>query len=445
MNRSIQKFINFLNEFRRQFEKSIISSLTNNVEGLINSGNVGKVIIKLRKFEKSKVSIQGIFNELDNLTRILSESKEERLQKKEIFGDFPILSVYLEHSDLSDREKYNVIAYFIEKNIESGFLEEDSYTLDGRKLMNHKFKTISSEKVMRMLYDGSLNEFMNRDDEECTVLELQQREEIYENRDLFIKDISDIISHNKVLYERIVNKYTNYTLEDVVIGLEVLKLLGASPEILESVKKHLIFNYEKRLQSETELSEISEIEVCLRLLKQDEEKINKIKETVKTRKKELTQKSEQVQQEIEIQQATKKYLTDKEYKEMKKHIRQVYDAYNMKLLKAVTYEELIHIVSLMLQIDMNEFEIIRFISLAYQEMEETVPSYEDTIAKLNYYYNCEQLETLNSYYEEVKNSIGEDNNFWQNEYLKELKTLTSSIPNGYKYEIEEARKLYQIN
>ncbi len=152
------------------------------------------------------------------------------------------------------------------------------------------------------------------------------------------------------------------------------------------------------------------------------------------------------------------YLTvdssTKEYKLIFREIMEMYDIQDHKIIRALTKDEIIYLVSLMLKINIPEIEIRKSIqNINWHGIE----AYNNPVTEFN--YNYEKIER-NSAIVEVEIAIRnikeyiqamimpEDDteySFWKNQIEEELKKIRNILNQDDTYELEEGRKLNRIN
>lgn len=134
-----------------------------------------------------------------------------------------------------------------------------------------------------------------------------------------------------------------------------------------------------------------------------------------------------------------KYISDKDYKHILKEIKKYYNPNTGELvMNGITNEQREYIASLMIHIDLEQYQIIDFLNkTSLTDKTYTYEYFKNHTAEFEFYYK-DFLDTINEYLEEIKKSnTAEDKNFWITGINEELKNLPlDGKLYSYEYEIE---------
>ena len=111
-------------------------------------------------------------------------------------------------------------------------------------------------------------------------------------------------------------------------------------------------------------------------------------------------------------------------------------------MNGITNEQREYIASLMIHIDLEQYQIIDFLNkTSLTDKTYTYEYFKNHTAEFEFYYK-DFLDTINEYLEEIKKSdTAEDKNFWITGINEELKNLPlDGKLYSYEYEIELIKK-----
>lgn len=297
MDKSIRNFLVFLDYVEKQLQEQVQKLIYNETEGL--------------RFTDEEVSRR--LAEVRNFRKYLVEKRYYGDNHGEIFGDFAILSEFLDASKLSMRDKHNIILFFIEKNTKSGILAADNDTVNIVDLrdLDSELKGQIGSYVRDLLKNNKFTEFVRRPIEEFTPFEL----EVLEYVKKFAIDLTPYRVNTAVMKKSYIDKMDGITEEDMNMISLALKGMRVSSDCIEA------FLYVAR------------------------------KKIIK----------EEVAQVVEVKQAQVKedenVITPKDFKMMKGHIKRTFDVRTGTLLRPVSYDEMLYTARLMYRLGYPESEI----------------------------------------------------------------------------------------
>lgn len=404
----IKKFLGLLDSY----ENSLLDDLRKDIIGKkvpVNKDMANSdVMRRYAEYQADLIDIRTIKNFFNTIDE----------NNKALFTDYIKLSAILEVLPLNARERATIIIEAFKKNIRSGILEvkdfKTSFIIDANKLVLCKFKTLTSEQVFNMYKSGTIIDFIYQDEDYVTPEVKAQIDELIVRKDEYCMDSMKIYDDTIRLRELLIEKEGLQTDDEIALIGKIMK----SERVSESIANDVIsFLTNKRNKTK------------MRLEREEREK-------------ELLTKPVKV---VETRQST--FVTDKEYKAIKKEIKQYYDLYHMEILQDIDYETMIRLTSLMIRIGVHKDEIKRFINKVKETFivsDNSITTFVHEYDRLNYYYEEEDLKDILEYLEEIFICSDEDYEFWKDEIRKELNRLLSSIDEKFDYEIDVAKKRLSI-
>lgn len=405
MDKAIQKFIKYLDEIN---QSSLIAAVIDGYDNhfLTTSSKAYSAIQKIENMGR-EVTIAH------QLKRVLATPDEEWGKYREVFNDFPILNRFMSSAKLNVNESFEVIMAYISKNLLTGFLKEDAKIIDGRDILNHHFKNLTAEEAHTILNTKEFHRLCDMEDNELTGEEILKRDELIDFALQHQVDQTLPIKCNRLLKEHYLDKKDSFDLEDIKVILDTLLTLGVDSALVENIGILLTRKYNKR---------------CL----QEQHPIIPMK----------------------VEYTSKNYITDEEYRQARKKIKEYYDYYHVETIRYLTEEEKIYCAALMLVIGLKKEDIERFYSLQERDYPEIYhnlfDAYRAYYERAQYYKdkcdNEEIISTINSYIQELFIATDEDYSFWREEIRYLVNRLAKRLPEKYDYEINQAeelkRKLY---
>ena len=336
---------------------------------------------------------------------------------KALLTDFIKFSEILEELPMTPKERAQIIIEAFKKNTRSGILSVDdfstSFVIDANKIVTVKFKTISDDQIFKMFKSGTILDFIYQDEENITPEVRAQIDELIDRKDEYCLDTIKIYDDTLRLYELLIEKDGKQTDDEIALVGKIMLSNRLSQNNVDDVIKYLTNKRNKQLEKQAK-REASEFVVV-------KPKVEEVKKS--------------------------NLVTEKEYRQIKKEIRQYYDLYHMEIVSEIDYETMIRLTSLMLRIGINKDEIKRFISKVkdtFVVSDNAITNFVHEYDRLNYYFEDYDLKNILEYLEEIFICSDEDYLFWKDEIEKELDKLLSRIAYKYDYELEVAKKRLSI-
>ena len=337
--------------------------------------------------------------EVTNFKRYLTEKLNYSENHGEIFADFEILCSYLDSSFLNHKEKFEIIYYFINKNIHSGILISDTLLVDLKNIETSGVRPEVVKFVRSLILDGKLNDFMTRSLNELTEGEM----EVYNTIRMFGIDLAPYKNSTTIFKEHLVDNFDNLEEFDLDLIESTLIEVGVSQDCLQSFMYVLNREMSKKKVVEYKVSNVTY----------------------------------EVKRDPNV-------LTDKEFKAIKKEVKSVYDAYNRKLLKDVLYDEMLDIARKMVRIDTPEYDIINFFKEVMDRLQisevSLVADFAQNFDKYAFYLDEDVLDEVLEYLGETMICDDESYTFWRNEASRILRYESHKFKNKYDYELSLVKK-----
>lgn len=403
----VNKFLGYL----KTYEESLLGDMRKEL--------IGKKVVVAKDSNKSEVirrysEYQAMFIELNTIKNFFNNIDKE---DQALFTDFIKLCDLLEHLPLNSREKAQLVIEAYRKNVNSGILSvtefDNFFIIDANKLVTVDFKTISTEQVFKMYKEGTILDFIYLDealqDEETKA----QIDELLERKDEYCMDSMKIYDNTVRMNELLFKKDSRQTDDEIKVIEGILRHDRVSESVINDVVNYIVYKRKKLVAREER--ERKEKEVVIRPVQEVKRSSN--------------------------------LVTDKEYKQLKKEIREYYDLYHMELVKDVDYNTMIDLVSKMLKIGVHKDEIKKFISIVKDTLtysENSITRFVSEFDRLNYYYDEYDLENILDYINEIFICSNEDYEFWKEEVRAELSRLLKQIEHKYDYELDVAKKRLSI-
>lgn len=395
MNKAAEKLINYLNETSQRKKEIILDLLTNDDS----------------EKQKEKRSLVRDTTEVicsENIVKILMTDIKDYGKEKTIFMDFKILSKLLADSNLNNREKLSILIEFVEKNISTGILEDaqmesvDILDLDRKKLkltVNERFNLQDANYV---------NDLLRKSKQELTEREIEIKEELEKNKKISTesKNMSKIIINSRIIKEHLIDKGTSYITDDIKEVVIAFKNLNVTEDICNCVKYILEKDLEKRITKESAKKTVYDLYIP--------------------------------------QEHSKKYLTDKEYRQIKKELRNYFDFYNMKPVRELSQEEIMYCASLALKLNINKDTVRLFFIIMEKQYNNDNPiaQFIQNYNKIKYYEERFELEEsvdiINEAIKECFIASAEDYKVWKEMIKLELDEINKKMPKNYEYELVKA-------
>ncbi len=399
MEKTIGKFLNYLNEEISRIENELLSRA------------IGK---------KSEISIKELDNLLyecklisSSLNCIFNSSKESESYKY-FFSAFKLLSELLMTSPLKVKEKIDIIFKLIKHNIEIDITKNAYEMINLSALRNHKFRYITNKQVRDLCENGDLLSFFGKEESELTSLEKLQLSEINQfiaEHNINIKNSAEIYT---LLDENYFQKKDDLTEENISIIYSKLLEIGVSLELAKEIEHFLIQHVQRKQLKENKKNMLTHQHVL--------ESSSKI--------------------EIPV-------ISDKKYNAIKKMLNEYFNFDEMKMTHYLTLDEIAICIKLLKEIGFTQEKIFFFIKSAEKFNRSLgmnpILRYIELRSKIEYYSNDKNIQDiladLDLCFSLMNIDDADDYNF-SKEFIEEnLGEVLKLIPTGYEYEFSEAQKL----
>jgi hypothetical protein len=406
----IQKFLNLLGIYEQKLLEQMKKDLIGKKVVMSKDGktNDNDVLMRYAEYQVDFIEI----NTIREFFKRINESDD-----KALLTDFIKFSEILEELPMTPKERAQIIIEAFKKNTRSGILSVDdfstSFVIDANKIVTVKFKTISDDQIFKMFKSGTILDFIYQDEENITPEVRAQIDELIDRKDEYCLDTIKIYDDTLRLYELLIEKDGKQTDAEIALVGKIMLSNRLSQNNVDDVIKYLTNKRNKQLEKQAK-KEASEFVVV-------KPKVEEVKKS--------------------------NLVTEKEYRQIKKEIRQYYDLYHMEIVSEIDYETMIRLTSLMLRIGINKDEIKRFISKVkdtFVVSDNAITNFVHEYDRLNYYFEDYDLKNILEYLEEIFICSDEDYLFWKDEIEKELDKLLSRIAYKYDYELEVAKKRLSI-
>lgn len=373
MDKSIAKFLDFLDVVQNQLLHSSISLL-------------GRADTEDVEFEH----LDRRLREVKNFRKFLTVKKAYGDNHGEVFADFDILSEFLDASSLNFRDRHNLILFFIRKNCFSGILANPAILVNLREIEKSGIDQAYIDFIMELQANDKLTGFVGRN--EATMSDFER--EVFECIKAFSIDLTP---------------YKNMTvaMKDHYLDKDIL-----NAEDISIIRRTLFDMCVSCMCTEAFMSVAS----------------RKVKE----------EKAEVIVQEQKPKQNVHTGLiTDKEFKRRKKIIKTTFDVYNRRLLRPITYEEVLYIAYLMDSLDYPEYDVINLFREYYKEACLHVYTVDDFLAnkeKFAFYMEDDDYNLILECLEEGEKDP-ESREFWYSEASKLIRYGASLFSSKYTYEM----------
>ena len=373
----VKKFIVFLEDYSKSLMKNIIENSMTSVLPFSKQ--------KVREVAKDVV-------EITNLIRILEIPEEEWEMHCELFQDYDILSKYLKKAPMRDYEKMEIIFFLIRRNLSIGILKEGTRVIDSREIDKKEFQTIEKEKLKEMTMNEQFRKLLLTEYKDLSESERQVKKEVLTFVDEKSIDFEDVVKKYKRIKECYFDKKDNYSKEDIDCMISILKDWKLDNEICENI--------------------------CFLL------------------KKKIKQKTEWRFTPVPVEQKkTIHYVTDKEYKKIRKELNSYFDFYSMREKRILTFYEILYCLSLMIKLGNDQNQIKAFL---LKVMKYPYNLHE----QLRFYGHLELAVEMEEILCELAVCKEEDCSFWHDLLVQKQKEALQILPNDYSYELNKAKTLY---
>lgn len=407
MNKSVEKFKEYLREKVEESKKVVQSAYLKKARNYYSNNKIPLEITRqivtnevIKEYEENGyIKEKSINYELFQLLNIPEKQWKNTVTK---FVKFDQLSEVLLNSDLNVREMFDVVIYMIWKNVKH--CSEHARSLDYEEIKKLKMPSMTEEEFRNFILGKDFVRFLNARNEELNEEELKLKQDINKILQNSNKQSASMIAQRMIKRHYFNKEVLKET--DIKIVYRAFKILGVSSKLCESFQ----FLLEKELKNQNKKTENNIV------IKKDKEK---------------------------------EKMSQKEYDQIFRKIEKYYDIQNQRVIRPLTLDETIYIVSLMFKINIKESEIKKCVQTINKE---GLEAYKNSLTYFNAYYekmlNCSDnpeiskaLQTISEYLQEMYVTDSESYLFWKEAIDKELQIIKPILNKNAQYELNEGRKL----
>ncbi|MCI6265465.1 MAG: hypothetical protein MR598_01295 [Erysipelotrichaceae bacterium] len=397
MDLIVKKFIDYLEEYVENFVKNQGKLVY--AQGRENELTAGKVVKKV-------VIVKNLIHYFSN----------ERQDMGIVFNDFFVLSTFLLQSPLSIEEQIKIIFYLCKRNLSLYYSKSSIVIYDLKKIEKLRFKKMGLTDAELCWFDSIFPNVFCCDDQFLTKEARKTKEALMENPQLYTVDNQDIFDNSIVIQHCYLDKMDSYTKQDVEKIMMVLKKLEVNNELCQKIRNFLLKDITRRLGQE------------------------KLGNTQIQRQSQLEFKK------VEFQAVLNKNRMN--YEEIYFELENVVDLRDMSAKCALSLEQTIYYISLLLCIKVERSRIQIFLKNVEIEnnriLSHPVALYLELYDKLKYYEDrlvlFESMKLLEDYFQEMFIASDEEYEFWKLNFYQELNHYMKEIPGSFDYEFNMAMK-----
>ena len=393
-DKALNKFICYLREYQSELEVNIWGGLFLTIK---DDFDVDKVEA-LRWLKKEEVVVSNFLDIFENLN----------CRTGEVFFQFYYLSDLLEKSNLSVKECSAIIFMMIKRNLKADLLEENSVFVDIKAIEKYHFKTMTSEEVWDFICKVGIEE-LTLQAKENPDLQIKL-DEIIRFSEKHAADVEEFKKQNAIIQHCYFEKINSYDEVDISQILSSLRYLTVSEKILKCVEISLEKDYQKRKNNDLRQQKV---QLCW----------------TKT-------------------EAKNYFLSDRQYNVLRRELESYYHVYQNKLMKNITYSEMIHCLSLMYRLGIDEANIDQFLlkyRLTCDSIQDPIQWFVFSYEKLLYHQKDVRVMTSFQQLLEYMSDIfvvGDEEYFYVKEEMqKEQNKIEHLLIDNYDYEKNYAKKL----
>lgn len=391
---SIQQFLDEIYNLYQTIKKMISDELSYHATDELLNGkdreyiHLSQYMNNVIRYEKSSETIARNKQMCLDMKEIIDFIEDNTLEK-DYFLKFYHLSTIFHMISFNDKAVYDVINYFVRKNVELGISDSKQIPVQYENGKT-KFKTVQ-EYYINLLPDDVMT---------SVEMKKEEREQFLQKKDDFLPGVL-----NQELYTIFSKKEAEWTQIDI--------------NRVEECLRHLFFKEQVAGQ-------------CIRYMQKRREKCSK-----------KEQETLPLKKHIYKTQDTKEYLTDKEYKELQKRLKEYYNPYTLEVKQEMSYETLLEMAHILYRLGYEEVDIKRFIETNLEEslsLPSMIGSFSQYYEKLNYYYSEEELKDLKTILGEMMICSPIEYIEWKEMFESEFKAKQKVLVLRSEYELETIRK-----
>ena len=364
----------------------------------------GDKIFKVSEFRDFQAIVDINYDAIKENLKYFNFDMQDLQENKIIYGSFKYLCKVMNNYAFKTKERAEVIKYIIScnNNVLKNNETEENLTFSEDTI--YDLIDISLEKLRTIKFMKS-KEFEIISDKEFEELTEKEKEILRKSKNIK-DDYCQKIELLKVNIQKISELYSKKikSLDDIGDIYNLLIELGIDTNISVYMKNELLKEFNKNIKENTNIYTVNK---------------NQVKNT-------------------------KHYITDSEYKKIRKEIRNYFDFYKVKLMKDdITYEEIIKCAKMANKIGINDMDISRFFNIAdlneKQKQDNPISTYVTIYNKLYFYKDkyqyYELLNELKFCLEEMMITSDEDYIEWKKMFEDILERIMKKLSYSYEYEL----------
>ncbi len=406
MDKVVTSFVEYLENSAKQIEQQVFRRIISKSRVINFNQEFSEEDNKelLRKLERT------------NMARLLSVPEEEWERYGEIYIQYDYLADMLESSHFKTRDQFHIVKTLLRKNFSTNIIQADARCFDIQKIDTYKFKYCTKEEFLSFVRSDGQARLKEKEESELTEDERKMLEEFETFTNANPLDISSVVEQHKLIKAHYFDKLDSFTEEDVDIFLGVLRDWGLYENIIRSFKGILMKEIEKRNQP---LKVVTPATIVVKEEKREQ----------------------------------KKYLSLKEYNLLSRELKRYFDVTDMMMVQPLNLELQIYVISLMIKMGFTDDVLKKALKAMNKDIkksnENPLTTFAKVYSKLTYYKSVESLseavKDMMSFMQEMFICSQEDYISLKEIMGEELEKALGLVPNGFEYEIEEAKKLAKLN
>lgn len=410
MECSIEKF----SEYLKKQSESLLDNITTvvNLDRSLNQdpqahiateNSLKETIYKIQRRVKpfDQMLQEAMF--LDELINVLKKMRDQSFKDNGIIQDFDHISLYLLRAPLKGKEQCEIIMSFIKNNIENEILSLDEHMaiIDIDRLEE---KGISSKDILEIIKGDNAFRILYTEDDKLSKKELIMKQELKNTYEEYQRAHSiNFIKCHENIKKHYLDQLDSYQKEDINIIRKSLDSLDVPKELCSIIYSTLNHNLSKR-----EKNKSKNVSICLDL------KLD----------------------------GNSSYLSDKEYKKLRKQIDPFLDLYTMESKRPLNEDERIYCAHLLLKMKEEKSLIKTFFFKTEKKPNNPIGLYNHSYDKLKFYEKelgfSESLEAVQDYLGEIFLADNETYQYFKQGIQEEMKKMMAKIPMDYAYEFSKA-------